>query len=82
MLSTILEYIDDVEFVTFDGFDEAVIGVDTRLMRLIYSQNKMIDIIESEWDGFDRMDAIEWVSYNVESLYVGEKTPIICAFED
>jgi hypothetical protein len=36
MLETIIEAHPDTEFLIADGFDEAIIGVDTKSERLIY----------------------------------------------
>jgi hypothetical protein len=57
-----------------DGFDEAIIGVDTEYQRIVYSKAKMIDILCK--DGFNVMDAVDWLEYNTWSAYVGENTPI------
>ena len=57
-----------------DGFDDAIIGVDTEYQRIVYSKAKMIDILCK--DGMNVMDTIEWLEYNTWSAYVGEFTPI------
>lgn len=75
MLGKILERYDDVVFLKADGFDNAIIGVDEQSMRLIYSVKKCIDILCVD---MPEEEAIEYFYYNVNSAYVGEKTPIWC----
>jgi len=65
----------DETFLKADGFDDAIIGVDEKSMRLIYPVSKCIEILE--WD-MDELNAIEYFDYNVSGSYVGEKTPIWC----
>lgn len=72
----IVEMYSDESFLTADGFDEAIIGVDESSMRLIYSVTKCLEILQSQ--GMDETDALEYFSYNVSGAYVGEKTPIWC----
>lgn len=77
MLTSILENWSEEQFTIADGFDEAVIGVDVVGERIIYSVQKVIDIL-MERDGMDEQDAIDWYEYNMQSTYVGEHTPIWC----
>ena len=76
MLSTILEWFDEEEFLIADGFDEAIIGIDESSYRIIYSFKKCIQILMDE--GMLHEDSIEHFEYNVRGSYVGEKTPIWC----
>lgn len=76
MINKIIESYDDVSFLKADGFDEAIIGIDEKDMRLIYSVSKCIDILEK--DGMNYEEAVEFFYYNVSGSYVGEKTPIWC----
>ena len=48
MLEQILQDYSDELFLKADGFDEAVIGVETSSMRLIYSITKCIEILERD----------------------------------
>jgi len=57
-----------------DGYDSAILGMDTEYQRVIYSKSKMIDILME--GGLDDVSAVEWLEYNVWSTYVGEHTPI------
>ena len=76
MLEIIIENYQDEEILKADGFDDAVIGIDTDSMRLIYSVQKCIEVLTEE--GMDEIDAVEYFEYNVLGAYVGEKTPIWC----
>lgn len=77
LLEKILENFEDIEFIKADGFDNAVIGVDGRTDRLIYSASKVIDILVKE-QGMKRDDALDHFYYTIEGLYTGDKTPIWC----
>lgn len=57
-----------------DGYDSTILGMDTEYKRVIYSKEKMIDILVAE--GMTDVDAVEWLEYNVWNTYVGEHTPI------
>jgi hypothetical protein len=60
-----------------DGFDDAIIGIDTsnEVFRIIYDKQKMATILQ-ERDGMSMEDAWEHLEYNVFGAYVGEGTPI------
>lgn len=78
LLDGILEYFPDEQFLKADGFDSAVIGVETsEPMRLIYSVAKVLEILVSEHD-MSVDDALEHFDFNIKGSYVGEKTPIWC----
>jgi len=77
MLEEIVEYYQDEEILKTDGFDDAVIGIDEKSMRLIYSVRRCIEILITEED-MSLEDALEHFSFNVSGSYVGEKTPIWC----
>ena len=76
MLEGIVKYFQDEEILKADGFDDAVIGIDTGTMRLIYSVTRCVEILIV--GGMDMNDAIEYFDFNVRGSYVGEKTPIWC----
>ena len=76
MLEGIIEYYQDEEFLKADGFDDAVIGVDTNTMRLIYSVRMCVEILVLQ--GMDMFEAIEYFDFNIRGSFVGEKTPIWC----
>ena len=78
MIDKITERYEGIEFFTFVGFDEAIIGVEESEMKLIYSSKKCIEIISKE---MCKEEAIEYFYFNVVGMFIGEKTPIIC-FDD
>jgi len=59
-----------------DGFDEAIIGLDTSgdVFRVIYDREKMAEMLEE--DGMTTMEAWDYLEYNVFGAYVGEGTPM------
>jgi len=62
-----------------DGFEEAVIGVDTTthnsVARVVYSKAKMIEVLV-ETEGCTVEEALEFLEFNVYSAYMGQGTPI------
>ena len=74
MLEVILERFPDDEFLKADGFDSAIIGVDTTSMRLVYSEKECIELLCLE--GMDFEEALEHFDFNVKGAYMGDKTPI------
>lgn len=77
MLDRICEMYPEESFLKADGFDEAIIGVDTSTMRLIYSITKCIELLVKN-DGLEEDEAVEFFEFNTRGAYVGEKTPIWC----
>jgi hypothetical protein len=75
ILDKILDMYSDQEFLLADGFDSAIIGLDHEALRLIYSENKCIEIL---MQNMDESDAVEYFEFNVVGAYVGEQTPIWC----
>jgi len=73
MLEDIYESYPEDEFLKIDGFDNACIGVDEKSMRLIYSVEKIIDVLMRD---MDYEQAMEYYYFNIEGAYMGEKTPI------
>lgn len=76
LLDEIIGCYDEETFLKADGLDEAIIGVDSSSMRLIYSVKKCLDIFMDE--GMSEEDAMEYFNFNVSGAYVGEQTPIWC----
>jgi len=73
-LKELYEMYPDETFLKMDGFDNAVIGVEDRTMRLVYSKSKIMrELIKS----MDYETAMEHFDYNIEGAWVGDKTPII-----
>jgi hypothetical protein len=74
-LEEIIERYPEEEFLTADGFDNAVIGIESNSMRLVYDRDKMIGILIED-EELTELDAIEYLEYNTWNAYVGEKTPL------
>jgi len=74
MLENIKQNYSDETFLIADGFDDAIIGVDTS-MKLIYSVTKCIEILMKD---MTEDEAYEYFEYNVSGSYMGKKTPIWC----
>jgi hypothetical protein len=75
ILDSIIENYSDEEILKADGFDRAIIGIETNTMRLVYDKSKMVEIlIESE--KMEHSDAIEYLEHNTYCAYIGERTPI------
>ena len=72
----------DSDLLKIDGFDEAAIGTaciwrdNTRVDVLVYDGGEIVQILMDR-DGMDYFDAIEYIEFNIEGAYVGEKTPVI-----
>lgn len=77
ILEGILEYYPDDSFLKADGFDDAVIGLETSTMRLIYSVTKIIDILITK-DDMSMEDALEHFDFNIKGGWLGDFTPIWC----
>lgn len=75
ILERIVEQFEDEELLVAEGFDDAIIGIDARSLRIIYSIKKCIGMLCFD---MSEEDAIDHFYYNVEGSYVGEKTPIWC----
>jgi len=77
MRDAIIELYSDTDDVLFaDGFDDAIIGFDPNLWRVVYSRYKAIRIIFESNEEMSEGDAIEFAEYNVFGAYIGEKTPV------
>lgn len=63
------------ELMYADGFNEAIIGLERREMRVIYSVEKCIEILMRD---MTEEEAIDYFDFNVRYAYIGEKTPIWC----
>ena len=60
-----------------DGFEDAIIGIDTsdEPYRIVYCKTKMIEIL-MEGDDLSEEDAIDYLGFNTWCAYVGDGTPI------
>jgi hypothetical protein len=72
----ILESYPDLEIMTADGFDDAIIGYCERSDKVIYSIKECINILINQ--DMSEEEAFEYFYYNVEGAYMGDKTPIWC----
>ena len=76
MIQKIIERYGDDSFLGLsEVFDSAIIGIEEKEMRLIYSVSKCLKVFEKD---MTKLDAIEYFTFNVSGAYVGEKTPIWC----
>ena len=58
-----------------DGFDDCIIGQCSRTGRLIYSVNKVLEVLTIE---MSYEHAIEYFYFNIEGAWMGDGTPIWC----
>jgi len=83
IIDRILESFEDETFMIMDGFDAAIIGVDTHSekMRLIYSKKLIIKKLMK--DKMTHDEAEEYYSFNISGSLtyhssVNQAQPIIC----
>lgn len=69
------DIIEDEGLLTADGFDEAILGVDSISKRVIYDRSRMVEVLVDR-DHMTELEAIEFLEFNVLNAWVGEKTPI------
>ena len=81
MIDNIVEKYPEEMFLKADGFDQAIIGVETKTMRLIYSISECIRLLVVR-DGMSLEEALEYLDYNVINAFVGDQTPIWCDDSD
>jgi hypothetical protein len=74
-LQSIYDKYPDEEFISADGFERAILGVDDDKMTIVYSTKKVLSILMED-DEMNYEDALEHFYYNIKGSYVGEKTPI------
>jgi len=73
----IIETFPDETFMFVDGFDDAIIGLCERTNCIIYSVQKIVQILMAK-EGMEYIDAVEHFDFNIAGGYVGEMTPIFC----
>ena len=66
-------YGEPEETLKADGFDDAIIGIDSK-QRMVYSIEKILQILQE--DDMTQEDALEHFYYNIDGSYVGDYTPI------
>lgn len=69
---------DELLFLDPPSLDVAIVGLAQRIGLepvVVYDRHKLVQAFMAE--GMSEEDADEWVSFNVEGAYVGERTPLI-----
>jgi len=74
LLEIYQDVVGDIEILTADGFDDAIVGIDSKSFRVIYDADIMVRILMEQ--GMEEVDAIEHLDYNVFNAWVGDQTPI------
>ena len=64
-----------------DGFNQAIIGNEYNTNRVVYSIERMLQILIDR-DGMNMEEAIEFFDFNIGGAYVGEMTPMYVWTED
>jgi hypothetical protein len=64
-----------------DGFNQAIIGNEYNTNRVVYSIERMLQILIDR-DGMSMEEAIEFFDFNIGGAYVGEMTPVYVWTED
>ena len=64
-----------------DGFNQAIIGNEYNTNRVVYSIERMLQILIDR-DGMSMEEAMEYFSFNIGGAYVGEMTPVYVWTED
>jgi hypothetical protein len=65
------------ELIVADGLDDAIIGVTSDCMHVVYSVEGCIQAVIHNSEGLmSRAEAIEYLEFNTFCAYVGENTPI------
>ena len=78
MNEVLMEMLSDInpDAVIIDGMDIAMIGIDERKGRAVYSVSLIIRELMRAND-WNEMDAIEWYEFNISTAHYGEYTPIL-----
>jgi aminopeptidase C len=61
-------------YIKAEGFDSAIIGIDTNQERIIYSKQQMIDILVLAGLSID--ESIEYLEHNTWNSSTGNNVPI------
>ena len=76
MKNEIIEDYDGEELMFLPSeFDCAIMGIYDNKATVIYSEQKIIEVLTID---MSEEDALEYYEYNIKCAYVGEKTPIYC----
>lgn len=71
----------DADTLLADGYEDAVIGVLFEPKRVIYSSNKIVEILKAR-DDMAVLDAWEFFYFNIKGAYMGPKTPVFMEQEN
>jgi hypothetical protein len=72
-IDKIIEMYPYETFLIVADMDEAIIGFDVESFRLVYSVEKIYEVLMKD---MSREDAVEYFDYNIVGAYMGEMTPI------
>ena len=66
----------------WEGFDNAIIGTanvwkgNERVDVLVYDIYRMVEQLTIR-DGMSQVEALEYIDFNIENVYIGKDTPVI-----
>jgi hypothetical protein len=69
----------DMNLLLMDGFDDAFLGYTTRINEpetAVYDFDKMVSVLMTR-DGLSYDEAVEYIEFNCQGAWVGERTPHI-----
>lgn len=70
-----IRMLEENEPLKADGFDNAIIGVDYKQGKLVYSVELILEQLMEDSD-MTLEEAIEYFDFNIGNAYVGEMTPL------
>jgi len=70
-----IRMLEESEPLKADGFDNAIIGVDYKQGKLVYSVELILEQLMEDSD-MTLEEAIEYFDFNIGNAYVGEMTPL------
>lgn len=68
-----------MNLLLMDGFDDAFLGYTTRINEpetAVYDFDKMVSVLMTR-DGLSYDEAVEYIEFNCQGAWVGERTPHI-----
>ena len=75
MIENIMDQFPDDQFLIINGFNDCIIGLDEKTMRIIYSVKMIIDQLSVEMGS---VGANEYFEFNIFNAFMGDETPIFC----
>jgi hypothetical protein len=64
------------QFNIVEGFDDAIIGVDEKTHRVVYSVDKCLQILLEQ--GLSSTEAVEYFDFKVVGVHISDDAPIWC----